>query len=481
MRKILIVGTGGREHAIAHSILEGILQGTNTEGRATGLPQLLFCYGQPDCALPVVLARVFSDVLTKACCPRFVSGSPLQVAKQEAVDLVIVGPEAPLVDGLVDELEAEGFSVFGPPRAAARLEGSKSFAKDFMREYGVRTAESQVCDSPAQARAVLERQTQFPVVLKADGLAAGKGVLICENLEAALEGMERLMEQKAFGEAGEVVLIEPYLAGCEASVLAFCDGNIILPMPAAKDHKKIFEGEIGQNTGGMGCIAPHPLLPEGSPLWLDFTANILEPTLRGIQDRGWDFCGVIFFGLMITGNKVDEQKCHLLEYNMRFGDPEAQTLLPLLNTPLLEVIEAALKGALAEQTLRWSPGYSCTVVAAAEGYPHKATSGDSIAKMENTNVNGLYLSGVSYRQAAQNQDEQNQDNKCNGQFFTAGGRVLAQNACAEDLATARRNAYEKLRLHHFRGMQYRRDIGGPILEENTAPQKELDENGKYLC
>ena len=474
MRKILIVGTGGREHAIAHSILKGILQGTlsrilggaakesaaNTLQKAIyALPQLLFCYGNADCALPFALWETFSEASAEAefCRPRFVSGSPLQIAQQQAVDLVIVGPEAPLADGLVDELEAEGFSVFGPPRAAAQLESSKSFAKDFMREYGVHTAESQVFDCAIEARAYIEQQAQFPIVLKADGPAAGKGVLICETRKAAQDGIHRLMEEKAFGRAGELVVIEPYLAGCEASVLAFCDGESILPMPAAKDHKKIFEGERGENTGGMGCIAPHPLLPEGSPLWRDFTANILEPTLHGIKDRGWDFCGVIFFGLMLVG-----QKCTLLEYNMRFGDPEAQTLLPLLDTPLLDIIEAALKGALAEQELRWKPGYSCTVVAAAAGYPQQAQSGDHIAGL--ADMDGLYLGGVSQQ---------------GGQFLTAGGRVFAQNACANTLDAARRSAYQKLLARSFRGMQYRRDIGGPILEENIVPP--LDKNGESAC
>ena len=235
----------------------------------------------------------------------------------------------------------------------------------------------------------------------------------------------------------------------------------------------------------MGCIVPHPLLPEGGPLWRDFTNNILTPTLRGIKDRGWDFCGVIFFGLMLAEDKVDQQKCYLLEYNMRFGDPEAQTLLPLLDTPLLDVIEAALKGNLAAQKLCWKPGYSCTVVAAAEGYPQQAQSGDRIFGL--ANMDGLYLGGVSHGREMQHQNEQNQDKKCNaqdspnGQFFTAGGRVLAQNACANTLGEARRSAYQKLLSRSFRGMQYRRDIGGPILEENIMPLKELDENGEGAC
>ncbi|WGK69680.1 phosphoribosylamine--glycine ligase [Candidatus Haliotispira prima] len=440
MKKILLVGGGGREHAIAHSIVTG---SPNAE--------ILFCQ---DCAIPRLLAGA-----------RLSLGTPLEVAQREAVDLVIVGPEAPLVAGLVDELETAGLTVFGPPQAAARLEGSKSFAKSFMGQYGVRTAACEVFEEGKAAAALqyLEQldEADFPIVLKADGLAAGKGVLICEQRETALQGIRSLMEDRIFEGAGATVVIEEYLQGFEASVLAFCDGNSIRPMPGAKDHKKIFEGERGENTGGMGCVAPHPMFREGSVLWEDFEQNILQTTLQGIRDRGWDFCGIIFFGLIIQ----DEQ-CYLLEYNMRFGDPEAQTVLPLLDTPLLDIVQSCLMGRLAEQEIRWKDQSSCTVVAAAEHYPRSPVAGDLIEglqvlpqqagpqqaapeKMETGPSSRLYLAGTCHKE---------------GGFYTAGGRVLAWNATAPDLEQARFEAYRKLEAHPFRAMQYRRDIGGPIVE-----------------
>ncbi len=425
MKKILLVGGGGREHAIALSI-------------ATELPQaeILLCQ---DCAIPQLLPQA-----------RLLPGEPLQVALQEAPDLVIVGPEAPLVAGLVNQLEEAGLSVFGPPQAVARLEGSKSFAKDFMRQYGVRSPDYQVFDQAGAALNYLKglQETDFPIVLKADGLAGGKGVLICEQRKAALQGIRSLMQDRIFEDAGRTVVIEQYLEGYEASVLAFCDGSSIRPMPGAKDHKKILEGERGANTGGMGCIAPHPRFRQGTALWQDFEQNIVDPTLRGIQERGWDFCGIIFFGLMIREpHSAADPLCYLLEYNMRLGDPEAQTLLPLLETPLLQIIESCLMGRLADQEIRWRAAHSCTVVAAAENYPQSPVTGDSIPGLAAaTDRQGLYLNGTGYR---------------NGRFYTDGGRVLAWNATGARPEEARREAYRKLLAHPFRGMQYRSDIGGP--------------------
>ncbi len=421
MKKILIVGGGGREHAIAQSI-------------ARDQPQadILFC---EECAIPQLLSQA-----------RLALGEPLQVARQEAVDLVIVGPEAPLVAGLVDELEAAGITVFGPPQAVARLEGSKAFAKDFMGQYDVRTAACEVFTDMESALNYVQNLEQFPTVLKADGLAGGKGVLICENRAAAQQGIHNLMRDRIFQEAGATVVIEEYLEGYEASVLAFCDGSCIRPMLAAQDHKKIFEGERGANTGGMGCIAPHPKLTQDSPLWQDFERHVMAPTLKGLQDRGWDFCGIIFFGLLIQNGQ-----CHLLEYNMRLGDPEAQTVLPLLETPLLEILQASLMGRLAEQEIRWRSACSCSVVAAAAGYPQSPRAGDEIASLSaaEPQTEGVYLAGVSYK---------------NSSFYTAGGRVLVQNATAPDLQRARQQAYDRLRVHAFRGMQIRRDIGGAVIE-----------------
>lgn len=417
--KILIVGTGGREHALAQTLLRTAAEET----------EVLFC---SETAIPLLLPG-----------SRTVLGDPVSVAQRERVDLVLIGPEKYLVEGLVDQLSELGIKAFGPPREVARLEGSKSFAKSFMDRYGVRTPRAELLDDFEMGREFLS-SAPYPLVLKADGLAAGKGVKVCETEAEAAAFLKSLMLDQVFGESGRTVLAEEFLRGFEASVLAFCDGNSVSIFPVAQDYKRVGEGDAGPNTGGMGCIAPHPDLgPDcaDKALWQDFQTQILDPTLSGIRAEQWRFSGVIFFGVLVSG-----RRCYLLEYNMRFGDPEAQTLLPLLESPLGEVLDACARGRLEQTVPRWSRQSSCTVVLAAAGYPEAPRLGESVDGLKpGMEAPGTYLAGVSYRPETG--------------FTTAGGRALGQNALGETPEKARAEAYRRLQGYRFPGSFYRRDIG----------------------
>ena len=351
--KILIVGAGGREHAIAWKLA----QNKNIE-------KIYIAPGNAGSELIDIAENVELGSIREY----------IEFAKNNNIDLTIVGSEELLVQGIVDEFKKNNLKIFGPDKKAAILEGSKVFSKDFMRKYGIKTADYKVFDNPDEAEKYLKNceKEKFPIVIKASGLAAGKGVIIAQNLKEAEETVKEIMIDKKFSSSGNEIVIEEYLEGKEASILSFTDCNVILPLLSAKDHKKIGENETGLNTGGMGVISPNPYVTD--EIFEEFKKNIMNPTLRGIREEGMDFEGVIFFGLMIT-----KKGLYLLEYNMRMGDPETQAVLPLMETDLLELLEKSFDKRLSEAKIKWKPLHSCCVVAVAGGYPKKYNKGDIIS------------------------------------------------------------------------------------------------------
>ncbi|MFO7172185.1 MAG: phosphoribosylamine--glycine ligase [Bacillota bacterium] len=415
--KVLVVGGGGREHALAWKLAQS--------------PRVRELHAAPGNA---GIARIAT------CHPVAATDLPGQVrlARELGVDLVVVGPDDPLALGLVDLLQAEGIRAFGPTRAAARLEASKSFAKEVMRDAGVPTADYAVFTDYEAALAHV-RARGGEVVVKADGLALGKGVFVCASVAEAEAALRALMVDRAFGAAGAKVVIEEKLTGPECSVLALCDGEDFVAFPAVQDHKRLGEGDTGPNTGGMGTYTPVPGYTEA--VAREVAERILAPTLAAMRERGHPFRGCLFAGLMLTadGPKV-------LEFNARFGDPEAQVALPMLDMDLLDLMEAALEGGLRGVRLRWRPGAAACVVAASAGYPGAYEKGKVIRGLEEAETRGAL---VFHAGTARQGD----------QVVTAGGRVLGVVGRGPDLRAALGQAYRALEAIHFDGIYYRKDIG----------------------
>lgn len=355
-------------------------------------------------------------------------------ASEEKVALTVVGPEVPLTEGIVDKFKEKGLSIFGPSSKAALLEGSKIYSKNFMRKYGIKTAEYADFDDIDKALEYIEN-CSYPVVVKADGLAAGKGVSICENYGEAKTALENFMIKDVFKGAGKKVIVEEFLQGVEASILTVTDGNTIIPFISSKDHKQIYDGGRGPNTGGMGAIAPNPYCSE--EVLEDFEKNIMLPTLKGIQQENLDYTGIIFFGIMITKKGV-----YLLEYNVRMGDPETQAVLPLMKSDFVDLIQAAVSKKLSDFKLEWKEGACCCVVAASKGYPAKYETGFEINGFKKEN--NIFAAGVK---------------KEDGVFKTSGGRVLVTYGIGASLEDAVEYAYENLKKVSFNGMYFRKDIG----------------------
>ena len=418
--KILIVGAGGREHAIAWKLA----QNKNIE-------KIYIAPGNAGSELIDIAENVVLRSIREY----------IEFAKNNNIDLTIVGSEELLVQGIVDEFKKNNLKIFGPDKKAAILEGSKVFSKDFMRKYGIKTADYKVFDNPDEAEKYLKNceKEKFPIVIKASGLAAGKGVIIAQNLKEAEEAVKEIMIDKKFSSSGNQIVIEEYLEGKEASILSFTDCNVILPLLSAKDHKKIGENETGLNTGGMGVISPNPYVTD--EIFEEFKKNIMDPTLRGIREEGMDFEGVIFFGLMIT-----KKGLYLLEYNMRMGDPETQAVLPLMETDLLELLEKSFDKRLSEAKIKWKPLHSCCVVAVAGGYPEKYNKGDVIFGIDSIGKNGelIFICGAK-----------KEDNN----FITSGGRVLNIVGLGKTLEEAQNSAYKAIKNINFENMYYRKDIG----------------------
>lgn len=421
--KILIVGSGGREHAIATAVAKSPRADKIycAPGNA-GIGQIAEC---------VPIGAMEFDKL-------------VAFAKEKEIDLTIVGMDDPLVGGLVDEMEAAGLRVFGPRKNAAILEGSKAFSKDLMKKYNIPTAAYENFDDPQATLAYLET-AKMPVVLKADGLALGKGVLICETLEEAKEGVRTIMEDKKFGAAGNRMVIEEFMTGREVSVLSFVDGKTIKIMSSAQDHKRALDGDQGLNTGGMGTFSPSPFYTEEVDAFCH--KYIYQATVDAMAAEGRPFKGVIFFGLMLTkdGPKV-------LEYNARFGDPEAQVVLPRMKNDMIEVAEACIDGRLGEVDLTFEDNAAVCVVLASEGYPVSYEKGFVIEGLENfADKDGYYCfhAGTALK-----------DDK----IVTNGGRVLGVTAKGATLQEARANAYAAADWVHFDHQYMRHDIGKAIDE-----------------
>jgi len=412
--KILLIGSGGREHALAWKLAQS--------------PKVNKIFVAPGNAGTANESKCENVALSSI--PELVD-----FATQHQIELTIVGPEALLVDGIADEFNKADLPIFAPNKQAAQLEGSKRFSKEFMVRNGVKTAQYQAFDDYQKATEYLS-VCEYPTVVKASGIAAGKGVIICENQEQAQEALSEMMLNEKFGAAGAEVVIEQFLLGWEASILSVCDGETILPFISAKDHKKIGEGETGLNTGGMGVIAPNPLFVETHNQ--EFISQILQPTIDGLKREGINFMGVIFFGLMITKDGV-----FLLEYNTRFGDPETQAVLPLLETDLVELLEACLQKRLSQIELGWKNEHSCCVVVASGGYPEAYDKGKVVTVQPLAKAQ-VFMAGVHQK------DEQQ---------VTSGGRVLNVVATGTTIDEAREQAYADIKNIHFDKMVYRTDIG----------------------
>ncbi|MFW6115671.1 MAG: phosphoribosylamine--glycine ligase [Chloroflexota bacterium] len=383
-------------------------------------------------------------------------------AREKQIDFTIVGPEAPLVAGLVDAFNAAGLRAFGPRAAAAQLEGSKAFAKQFMIEEGIPTAVGAVFRDYDAALAYL-RQQEPPIVVKASGLAAGKGVAVCPTLEEAEAALHRTMVEGHFGAAGDEVLIEECLTGEEASLLAFSDGRTVLPMVPARDYKRAHDGDQGPNTGGMGCYAPSPYLPP--PVANQVVERVLRPAVDGMRRRGMEYVGVLYAGLMLTDDGP-----RVLEFNCRFGDPEAQVILPLLESDLLDVLLACVEGRLDEMEVEWSPGHAVCVVKASGGYPVEYEVGERIVGVEEADA---LPDTVVFQAGTEERD---------GSLVTAGGRVLAVTAVGSTLSEARAKAYRGVERIHFAGAQHRRDIaaGAPPAAASLSPESRR-KRGRYAA
>ena len=419
---ILIIGSGGREHSLVWKIAQS--------------PRVEKIYCAPGNG---GISRVAE------CMPIQVTDIPalLDLVREKKIALTVVGPEAPLAAGIVDEFGKAGLRIFGPTKAAAELESSKVFAKRIMQKYGVPTGEAEIFDRPQEAIAYI-REKGAPLVVKADGLAAGKGVIVCRTVEEAEEAVHLIMKEKAFGEAGNRVIVEECLQGEEASFIALTDGETILPLIPSQDHKPIYDGDKGPNTGGMGAYAPAPLVnPEMAATVME---KVFMPTVEGMKEEGRKIRGVLYAGLMITseGPKV-------LEFNVRFGDPETQAILPLLGSDLIESLEACLEGNLTRVSLKWNRGAAVCVVIASGGYPGSYQKGKEIRGLEDLTGEediAVFHAGTVLKE---------------GKVLTAGGRVLGVTGWGDSIKNALEKTYRAAEKIKFKDIYYRKDIGAKAL------------------
>ena len=415
--KVLVIGGGGREHALVWKLSQSprVDKIYCAPGNA-GISEIAEC---------VDIKGDDADAL-------------LDFVKYNWIDLTVVGPEAPLVAGVADAFVKEDRLIFGPVKAGAKLEGSKLFAKDFMQKYGIPTAEYRAFTSYMQAEEYV-RLKGAPVVIKADGLAAGKGVIICNTVDEAMDALKLIMKDKAFGKAGDKVIVEQCLKGEEASFMIITDGETVVPLATSQDHKRIFDGDKGPNTGGMGAYSPAPVIDE--KLTRKVMDTIIDPMMKGLRREQIHFRGIIYAGLMICdGNPF------VLEYNVRFGDPEAQPVLARLDSDLFDMLKAAAEGKLKQVKVSWKDEASICVVLAAKGYPGSYSKGQVIRGLDSfRNSNDV----VVFHAGTTTHDDE---------VVTSGGRVLGVTALGKDIQTAKANAYNAIERIHFDGMQYRKDI-----------------------
>jgi phosphoribosylamine--glycine ligase len=420
--RVLLVGSGGREHALAWKLAQ-----------SPRLTALAVAPGNPGTARLRAQGAEIVNLPVKA------DDKPglVQAALDGNIDLVIIGPEGPLAEGLADDLRAKGLPVFGPSRAAAEIESSKVFSKEFMQRRGIPTAKFSVFRDFNQALAYV-RDLEHPIVIKASGLAAGKGVILPENPSQAETALRQIMVEKEFGSSGDEVVLEERMTGPEVSLFGFTDGNTVQVTIPAQDHKRIFDNDRGPNTGGMGAYAPVPAM---APAMAEkIQRSILQPAVDGLREEGRPFVGILYAGLMLTA-----QGPKVVEFNCRFGDPEAQVILPLLESDLLEICFACATGKLADTAIRWSKGAAACVVLASEGYPGKYPAGRPIAGLDVASPDSFVFHAGTREQ--------------DGQIVTAGGRVLGVTGWGESIPQALKSAYSAIAPIRFEGMQYRKDIG----------------------
>ena len=419
--KLLVVGGGGREHAIIKKLKEN--------------PQVTEIFALPGnggIAADAICVPIGAKEIDKI----------VDFAVGQKIDFAVVAPDDPLVLGAVDALESAGIPAFGPNKKAAIIEGSKVFSKNLMQKYGIPTAEYAVFDDAQAAKAYLEQYSHYPVVVKADGLALGKGVIIAANRAEALDAVTSIMTDRIFGQSGSKIVIEEFLNGPEVSVLAFTDGKAIVPMVSSMDHKRALDGDKGLNTGGMGTIAPNPCYtPQIAEIC---RKTIFEPTVRAMKKEGRTFKGCLYFGLMLTpeGPKV-------IEYNCRFGDPETQVVLPLLKTDLFTIMQAVVEERLAEVSVEFSSDSACCVVIASGGYPKSYQTGFRVEGLEDVKNATVFHAGTKL---------------ADGALCTSGGRVLGVTATAASLQEAIAQAYQEVGKIHFDGAFFRKDIGRRALD-----------------
>lgn len=421
--RVLVVGSGGREHALIRKIKE-----------SSKVDYIACCPGNGGISYD---AECFDVGATDI-------DGVVELAKKINADFVVVAPDDPLVLGMVDVLNEAGFATFGPKANAAIIEGSKVFSKDLMEKYNIPTAEYKVFNDPVDVIEYIKEKNEFPTVIKADGLALGKGVIIPETLDEAVAGVKEIMEDKIFGDSGNNVVVEEFLTGPEVSVLAFTDGKCVKPMVTSMDHKRALDGDKGLNTGGMGTVSPNPYYTEA--IAKECMEKIFVPTIEAMNSEGRTFKGCLYFGLMLTpkGPKV-------IEYNCRFGDPETQVVLPRLKTDIIDIFEAINNGTLADLDIEWDERACTCVIMASGGYPKSYPKGIEITGLTDGQLDGVTV----YHAGTKLQD---------GKLVTAGGRVLGVTALGNDLKDALAKSYAAVEKIHFDGAHYRKDIGAKALK-----------------
>jgi len=429
--RVLVVGSGGREHCLAWKLSE------------SELVSKLYCApgngGTATFSENVNIAATDLDRL-------------LEFAQKENIDLTVVGPEAPLVEGIVDRFEEKGLKIFGPCKDLALLEGSKVFAKEVMKKYGVPTADFKVFTKDFEAKEYIKNK-KSPLVVKADGLAQGKGVIVCETEAQAIAAVDLIMLEKKFGAAGERIIVEELLRGEEVSVLIFTDGEVILPLVSSQDHKRIFDGDKGSNTGGMGAYSPAPVL-SGEELD-SVIVSVFKPLIEGLKKEGRPYKGILYGGLMICQGKP-----YVLEFNVRFGDPETQAILPKLKSDLAKIMLKVAQGNLGDIKLSWDGRVCLCVVLASGGYPGAYDKGKEIQGLNKV----VGLSDIFVFHAGTKLDKTSDNKAC--KFLTAGGRVLNVTSLGQDIKEAQAKIYKAIENIYFDGMQYRHDIGNKALQRS---------------
>lgn len=416
--KILVIGSGGREHALAWKAAQDV-----------DVSEVFVCPGNAGTELEEKLTNITIDHTDFDLIEKF--------CHEQKIYLVIIGPEQPLVNGLTDFLVSKNINVFGPSKAAAQLEGSKTFSKDFFKKYGIPTANYASFDNFDSASHHLD-QIKYPTVVKADGLAAGKGVIICENKAEAINALESIFNDNVFGSAGSRVVIEDFLKGEEASFIAVVSKDKIIPLATSQDHKAIGEGDVGLNTGGMGAYSPAPIVTEA--IHEKIINEVMEPTMHGLIAEGSPYLGFLYAGLMIDGDDIK-----VLEFNCRFGDPETQPILMRLESSLVELCMSAINDEMEQYDIKWNPMSACGVVIASGGYPEKyASNKEALIEQEDDSSSKLFHAGTKL---------------VDGKVLTSGGRVFCATALGDDLKKAQEKAYELVNKVNFENSYYRKDIG----------------------